>query len=297
MPNHTKVSGLSDAAFRLHVTAMAWSVEELSDGRIAAHIPGTLPKAPRNKATLRKVLEELADAGLWELQEDGSYVIHDFLKYNPSAAQSKAAREAKVAAGAAGGRAKAGNGHGKTVAPASDLPKQKTGTDVAGASENSSSHAGARARSDSDSETQRELPPTPSDPEQARVPPKDPFGDTLRKFPPAERPDVLRVWQAFKAALGYPAKTKFRGLWDEDAVRIADAIDAYDEATCLGVVGVAPLDSMVNGTGDERGQKHDSVLYVFGNQNTFNRLLRAAEKAAADRPMSVAEATRQARMA
>ena len=42
----------------------------------------------------RAFLDELIAAGLWERNEDG-YEIHDFLAYNPSAAESEAARIAK----------------------------------------------------------------------------------------------------------------------------------------------------------------------------------------------------------
>lgn len=280
MPNHEKVSALSDAAFRLHVSAMAWSVEFESDGRLAAHIPETLPKAPRTRALLARALSELTSADLWERGDDGAYVIHDFLKYNPSSAQSKAVREQKTAAGAAGGRAKADNGHGRKLAaasyPSNDLPSEPLAEDK----RNPSSRAGPRAQSDSDSEPREEkIPLPPSEPEQTRAPPSDPFGATFGKNPPGKRADVLRVWEAFKRALAFPRKTKL-GLgrpWDPDAQRIADAIDAYDEATCVAVAAEASFDGMVNGTQDERGVKHDTVAYVFENPNTFSRLLRAAE--------------------
>lgn len=124
-----------------------------------------------------------------------------------------------------------------------------------------------------------DLPLPPREPEQTRAPPSDPFGATFGKNPPGKRADVLRVWEAFKRALAFPRNTKL-GLgrpWDPDAQRIADAIDAYDEATCVAVAAEAPFDGMVNGTQDERGVKHDTVAYVFENPNTFSRLLRAAE--------------------
>lgn len=105
-------------------------------------------------------------------------------------------------------------------------------------------------------------------------------GAATTSTPPSKRADVQRVWQAFKVAVGLAPKTKFRGDWDQDAKRIADAIDAYDEATCLAVVAAAPLDGMVNGTADEQSLKHETVAYVFENRNTFNRLMRAAEKPA-----------------
>lgn len=124
---------------------------------------------------------------------------------------------------------------------------------------------------------EEKIPLPPSEPEQSGPPPRDPMGDTLRKQPPGKRADVLRVWEAFKTALAYPPRTKFRGPWDDDARRIADAIDQYDERTCIAIVAEAPRDGMVNGTTDERHQRHDSVHYVFENQDTFRRLLRAAE--------------------
>ena len=49
MPQHHKVAPLSDAAFRLHMTAMAWSVEGKTDGRITKAIPATLTRAPQGK--------------------------------------------------------------------------------------------------------------------------------------------------------------------------------------------------------------------------------------------------------
>lgn len=106
MPQHHKVAPLSDAAFRLHITAMAWSVESKSDGRIPLGVPKTLTCAPRGK-TLASVLSELVTAKVWlSLGEDG-YEIHDFLQWNLSAKEIAARSEAKVNAGRAGGQARA----------------------------------------------------------------------------------------------------------------------------------------------------------------------------------------------
>ena len=74
MPNHRKMTALSDAAYRLHVTASCWSVEEQSDGLIPKHVPATLPCAPRGK-TLARVLEELTKNGVWDASQDGGFVI------------------------------------------------------------------------------------------------------------------------------------------------------------------------------------------------------------------------------
>ncbi|NLG55650.1 MAG: hypothetical protein GX542_08380 [Rhodococcus sp.] len=87
-PSHRKVALLSDRAFRLHVSAICWCSENLTDGRIAdrelplvAHIRGI-------KATAK----QLEDAGLWTRTGDG-WEVHDFLDYNPSREQVLAERK------------------------------------------------------------------------------------------------------------------------------------------------------------------------------------------------------------
>lgn len=154
MPQHRKVAPLSDAAWRLHITAKCWCVEEKSDGRVPKAIPATLPAAPRGKA-LTRILDELVDAELWERTEDG-FLIHDFLKYNPSAAESEARSQAAAIAGAAGGRAKAEKRHSGKVAhglaerqPTPSEPLADCLADPKQPSTNA-----RRIRSDSDSESE-----------------------------------------------------------------------------------------------------------------------------------------------
>ena len=185
MPNNGKVSALSDAAFRLYVTASCWCVEEKTDGLIPPHIPGTLPCAPRGKA-LERAVKELLTARVWETAEDGRYVIHDHLKYNPSAAESEAIREAKALAGAAGGRAKANGRHGKTLAGASPPSKQPPSTDVAEPKQNPSPRAGGGARSDSDSDSDSQA--ATAAPEQQR-----PGGKIRCPVPVPVPPDTLAM--------------------------------------------------------------------------------------------------------
>ncbi|WP_428956155.1 hypothetical protein [Streptomyces sp. cg35] len=81
-PSHRKVALLSDRAFRLHVSAICWCAENLTDGHIAdrelalvAHIRGI-------KATAK----QLQEAGVWDRTDDG-WLIHDYLDYNPSREQ------------------------------------------------------------------------------------------------------------------------------------------------------------------------------------------------------------------
>ena len=80
MPQHHKVAPLSDAAFRLHVTAMAWSVEFRTDGLIGPKIVASLTQAPVGKK-LQRAIDELVQAKLWHVL-DGCYSIHDFLDWN-----------------------------------------------------------------------------------------------------------------------------------------------------------------------------------------------------------------------
>ncbi len=77
--DHPKVVGLSDAAFRLHVTAILYAARYETDGEIPGGVLGRMGGAPASA-------EELADAGLWDFTE-GGYAIHDYLKYNPSREQ------------------------------------------------------------------------------------------------------------------------------------------------------------------------------------------------------------------
>jgi hypothetical protein len=131
MPHHRKVAPLSDAAFRLHVTATCWAVEEGSDGEIPRAIPATLPAAPRGRA-LQQTIAELVAAGLWESRDGGDFAIHDFLIYNPSARAAAELRAARASAGQVGGRRSAEQRASKPEAIASPvasgllytLPKQ-----------------------------------------------------------------------------------------------------------------------------------------------------------------------------
>ncbi|MFJ5638565.1 hypothetical protein [Streptomyces sp. NPDC093223] len=92
-PSNRKVRLLSDGAFRLYVSAICWSAENLTDGvvrtaelRLVADV-----RAARTRA------KELVEAGLFEVVEGVGWKIHDYHEYNPSAEQVKADRAAKTA--------------------------------------------------------------------------------------------------------------------------------------------------------------------------------------------------------
>lgn len=86
-PDHEKVVGLSDGAFRAYVTALCGSARVLTDGRIGKERIKVWIGAARR-------VDELLNAGLLERDEDGELRIHDYLRFNPSRAQVLAEREA-----------------------------------------------------------------------------------------------------------------------------------------------------------------------------------------------------------
>lgn len=105
--------------------------------------------------------------------------------------------------------------------------------------------------------------------------PRDPFGDSFAGKLPHQRADVQRVFAAYAETFAPGAKI-LRG--DIRTDQIAECIDAHGEATCMLVVKYAPHDGMVSGKTDERGQKHESIGYIFGNPTTFERILKLAHE-------------------
>lgn len=91
-PDHPKVLGLSDQAFRLHVTALCYCSAQLTDGRVTALLTRRLTWFVTDS---NAVTNELVTAGLWERDGD-DFIIHDYLEYNPSAEQVKSARKANA---------------------------------------------------------------------------------------------------------------------------------------------------------------------------------------------------------
>lgn len=87
-PSHHKVRRLSADAFRLHVSAICWSSEHLTNG----HIPTRDVAFVSDVKRVAKATAECVEAGVWELAEDG-WQIHDYLVYNPTREQVLADRE------------------------------------------------------------------------------------------------------------------------------------------------------------------------------------------------------------
>lgn len=91
-PTHRKVALLSDRAFRLYVSGLCWSSENLTEGRILTR---ELPFIARVRG-LKAVAKELEDAGLWDPADGGGWTIHDYLEYNPDRAKVQAERKSNA---------------------------------------------------------------------------------------------------------------------------------------------------------------------------------------------------------
>jgi hypothetical protein len=128
-PWHRKVRGLSDAAFRLDVSAVCWCAENLTNGVIAAeHL--ALASDVKNP---RKAAAELVRAGRWHDDDHdcescpplpaGAHVIHDYLDYNPTREKVERYREQRRKAGEKGGLA-SGQTRSKNEASRFDSAKQ-----------------------------------------------------------------------------------------------------------------------------------------------------------------------------
>ncbi|MCP2339203.1 hypothetical protein [Actinomadura rupiterrae] len=90
-PIHRKIDGLSDAAFRLHVSAICWSARNLTDGRISAAELRMVARMRRPD----KFVDELCRSGLWR-RVDGGWLIHDYLEFQPSRSKVEKGRVAKA---------------------------------------------------------------------------------------------------------------------------------------------------------------------------------------------------------
>ena len=100
-PEHRKVAGLTDAAFRLHFAGIAYCSRQLTDGLIETDaIPGLVRKYKKT------ALAELVERGLWKPISIGGgppavYEVHDYLQWNSSrevvqARKEKAAERARL---------------------------------------------------------------------------------------------------------------------------------------------------------------------------------------------------------
>lgn len=93
--DHDRVIDLTDAAFRMHVSAMCFCGSNQTDGRIKARV--------LLRYAGRKAIDELVAAGLLVETADG-YEVHDYLDYNRSREEIEELSAKRSQAGIKGGR-------------------------------------------------------------------------------------------------------------------------------------------------------------------------------------------------
>lgn len=141
MPEHPKIVGLSDTAFRMHISALCHCSRYLTDGvfteRAFRAMTANVPRSSRARAR-----KELILARVWvqTRDDDGTlgYEIHDYAEYQPTRAEVLEHRE-NTAKRVARWRQKTGRGNAVTNAssngvpshpiPSSPLPPQSGGTE------------------------------------------------------------------------------------------------------------------------------------------------------------------------
>ena len=93
-PEHPKIVGLSDAAFRAWFDAICYCSRLETDGRITG--------AAMRKIAQGKVLRELIGCGLVDDLGDDEYEVHDYLAHQRSRSEINAYRESRQSTGALG---------------------------------------------------------------------------------------------------------------------------------------------------------------------------------------------------
>lgn len=91
-PAHKKIAGLSDAAFRLWVSAMDRARAQGTDGQLDELDLDLVAKCPPKGPKRTKLIAELVAAGLWE-PTDGGWQIHDYLDWQDSSERVRTLRE------------------------------------------------------------------------------------------------------------------------------------------------------------------------------------------------------------
>lgn len=109
MPDHPKVEGLSDKAFRLLVSSWCWCARQRTDGRIIA--------SSWKKRSTPAARRELLDAGLVHDDGNGGVIMHDYLDHQRSAADIAAQKAEKSAAGSVGNHVRHHTGPGRKPNP------------------------------------------------------------------------------------------------------------------------------------------------------------------------------------
>lgn len=104
-PNHPKFIQAGPLAFGVFFAGVCYANKYRTDGFIPTKALFTILPGLRHRACVAESVK-LVEAGLWEVR-DGGWQIHDFLKYNLSAADQREQERVNYERGVAGGRARA----------------------------------------------------------------------------------------------------------------------------------------------------------------------------------------------
>jgi hypothetical protein len=284
--DHPKWAPLSDGAFRLAMEAIAWSSRP--ERKRKGFVPDAMlvKLAHKSRAVALKLAKELVDTGKPDHEHgilevvEGGWQVHDLGDFRPWSPDVSSKRSEAGRKGAANRWQTGPPGDGKL--PSGSMAKRwqvampTDGKPIANGWQSDSPARVSQTGSQSSGEEN----------------PKDLSGFTRettgvfsssRKCEesfgsgPGDRQEVQRVFEIFKQVFGF-TEAKFRGPFDLQAKVIAEAIDAHGEEACSLVARHAPNDGMVSGRTDERKQEHHSVSYIFGNEQTFQRILRDARR-------------------
>ena len=133
--------------------------------------------------------------------------------------------------------------------------------------------ASLRADQGSAGQGKEEDPPTP-DPVVTQIRARDPMA--LNR----DRADVRELFDAWRSAVRRDGAKLGTGWGSSDADTLAEKIDSYSLGDCLLVARHAPTDGMVDGRDDEHKKPHNSIRYIFGNDDAFTRILTDAKRVA-----------------
>lgn len=198
MPDHPKVDGISDAAFRLLVTMWCWCSRHLTDGLV--------PAATWQKRGKQKVRDELIAAGLVDVREDGAVAMHDYTQHQRTAEEVQAIRDSRAESGALGNHRRWHEGRGVADPDCTHCSDPKL---VAKLSQTRSQND---RESSPETETETEIKgktpaATAAQPDLVLVPEQgsDPFDEWWKLYP--KKKDKALAKSAYRAAVKKPGVT------------------------------------------------------------------------------------------
>lgn len=265
---HPKARLAGNEAWSLWLAAIQYCNRYLTDGVVplAALAVDCLPE-PISMAKAKKLADKLVNArvrddgaGLFEQLAPNKYAVHHFLDWNLSKSQVEAKRKAD---------------RDRKRGPTDSRPdSERIPVGIPDGKPRDSeppTPAGARAPIPSHPiPSGSEDPPTPK-------PRSDSFTRSFSRVLAQNRPDVLALHAEWRRRFGRGNAALVVGSNVEDAETLADRIDASGIEDSLLVTKYAPEDGMVSGRDDERRAKHESIKYIYGNNEAFSRILRDAK--------------------